>query len=175
LNVRLFVAVELPEEVRDALAAWRPRDAALRPVTAEGLHVTLCFLGWRDEAAVERIGAAVLECAAPVGALTVGEALWLPPRRSRVLAVELEDPSGQLGALAASVVGAMVDAAGHEPEKRPFLPHVTLARVRRGARAPLGDLDAPPPLRFTPTALTLFRSQLGSTGARYEPLVRAAL
>jgi RNA 2',3'-cyclic 3'-phosphodiesterase len=175
LNIRLFVAVELPGEVRDALVAWRPQDDGLRPVSANGLHVTLCFLGWRDESAVERIGAAVEEYAAPVGELTVGDGLWLPPRRPRVLAVELDDPDERLTALAASVVSAMVEAAGHEPEKRPFLPHVTVARVRRGARAPSGALDPPPALRFAPTALTLFRSHLGSAGARYEGLVRVAL
>jgi RNA 2',3'-cyclic 3'-phosphodiesterase len=175
LNIRLFVAVELPDEVRDALVAWRPGDDALRPVSADGLHVTLCFLGWRDEEAVERIGAAVKPCAAPVGELSVGEALWLPARRPRVLAVELEDPGERLSALAESVVSAMADAAGHEPEKRPFLAHVTVARVRRGARAPSGALDPPPALRFTPTALTLFRSHLGSAGARYEGLVSVRL
>jgi RNA 2',3'-cyclic 3'-phosphodiesterase len=174
-RVRLFVAAELPEAVREALVAWRPSDDGLRPVAADGLHVTLCFLGWRDDGAVERIGAAMAACAAPVGELAVGAALWLPPRRPRVLAVELDDPQERLGALAASVVRAMVGAAGHEPEKRPFLPHVTVARVRRGARAPAGDLDPPRPLRFTPTALTLFRSHLGSAGARYEGLVSVRL
>ena len=47
-------------------------------------------------------------------------------------------------------------------------PHVTVARVRRGARAPSGDLRPPPQLPFRPNALTLFRSHLGSAGARYE-------
>jgi 2'-5' RNA ligase len=175
LSIRLFVAAELPGQVRDALAAWRPRDDALRPVGVEGLHVTLCFLGWRDSEAVERIGAAVSECAAPVGEVSVAEGLWLPPRRPRVLAVGLDDPSGRLGALARSVVAAMVSAAGHEPEKRPFLPHVTVARVRRGARAPRGGLPPLPALRFVPTALTLFRSHLGSAGARYEALASVPL
>jgi 2'-5' RNA ligase len=173
--VRLFVAAELPEEVRDVLAAWCPRDEALRPVGVEGLHVTLCFLGWRDADAVAGIGAAVEKYAAPVGEVSVLEGLWLPPRRPRVLAVGLEDPSGRLGALAASVVAAMVSAAGHEREKRPFLPHVTVARVRRGARAPRGGLPPPPAVRFTPSALTLFRSHLGPAGARYEALGRTEL
>jgi 2'-5' RNA ligase len=174
-KVRLFVAAELPDDVRAALAAWRPRDGALRAVHQAGLHVTLCFLGWRDETRVGEIGAAATACAAPVGALSVQAGLWLPPRRPRVLAVALDDPHHRLAALQQRVSDAMVKAAGYEPEARPFLPHVTVARVRRGERAPRGDLPAPPALRFVPTALTLYRSRLGRQGARYEPLASAPL
>jgi 2'-5' RNA ligase len=175
LNVRLFVAVALPRDVRDALADWRPRDDALRPVATDGLHVTLCFLGWCDEDRAQAIGAAATACAAPVGELAVGDALWLPRRRPSVLAVALEDPEGELSALQRCVAEAMVDAAGHEPEDRPFLPHVTVARVRRGARAPRGELPAPPALRFAAGALTVYRSHLGRGGARYEALAAAPL
>jgi 2'-5' RNA ligase len=175
LNVRLFVAADLPDDVRAALAAWRPDDGALRVVDAQGLHVTLCFLGWRDEARAEAIGAAAAACAAPVGPLTVQAGLWLPPRRPRVLAVRLDDPEGRLAALQQRVSDAMVRAAGHEPEARPFLPHVTVARVRRGARAPRGELAPPPALRFAPPALTLYRSHMSRDGARYEPLASAPL
>jgi len=116
VNLRLFVAAELPDDVRAALAAWRPDDPALRAVDTAGVHVTLCFLGWVDEA--------------------------------RVLTIALDDPDGRLGAVQQAVVEAMVAVAGHEPEARPFLPHVTVARVRRGQRAPRGELPAPPVLRF---------------------------
>lgn len=91
-RVRLFVAADLPDDVRAALAAWRPSDGALRPVAPEYLHVTLCFLGSVAESLVEPVGAATVACAAPVGPLAVGGGLWLPPRRPRVLAVALEDP-----------------------------------------------------------------------------------
>jgi len=57
---RLFVALELPEDVRVALVAWRPRDGGLRPVAAESLHVTLAFLGWREAADADMIGALLL-------------------------------------------------------------------------------------------------------------------
>jgi RNA 2',3'-cyclic 3'-phosphodiesterase len=175
LNVRLFVAVALPDEVRSALADWRPRDDALRPVDPDHLHVTLCFLGWRDDSAVRRIGDAAMACARALPAVAVGGARWLPPRRPRVLAVELDDAEGELGALQARVSDAMVDAAGYVPEKRPFLPHVTVARVRRGARAPRGEPPEPPGLRFTPAALILYRSHMRREGARYEALASAPL
>jgi 2'-5' RNA ligase len=174
LNIRLFVAVTLPDHVRGALAGWRPRDDALRAVDPEALHVTLAFLGWRDDSAVERIGAAAMACARPVSSVTIGSARWIPPRRPRVLAVDLDD-ADELTALQARISDAMVQAAGYVPEKRPFLPHVTVARVRRGARAPRDELPDPPALRFVPFALTLYRSHLKREGATYEPLVQKPL
>ena len=64
----------------------------------------------------------------------------------------------------------------HEPEARPYLPHVTVARVRgEAAHAPHGSaLPEPPELVFDGAALTLFRSRLHPSGARYEPLARHA-
>jgi RNA 2',3'-cyclic 3'-phosphodiesterase len=173
VNVRLFVAADLPDDVRTALVAWRPRADALRGVEPDALHVTLAFLGWRDDSAVERIGAAAIAQAGPLDPVTTRAALWLPKRRPRVLTVELDDPAGGLAALQRRVSDAMVDAAGYVPEDRPFLPHVTVARVRRGQRAPRDELPPPPELAFTPTRVTLYRSQLGREGARYEPLASA--
>lgn len=174
-RVRLFVAADLPDDVRAALAAWRPSDGALRPVAPEYLHVTLCFLGSVAESLVEPVGAATVACAAPVGPLAVGGGLWLPPRRPRVLAVALEDPEGRLGEVQAAVSSAMERVAGYRPEVRPFLPHVTVARVRRGEKAPRGELAPPPEVRFAPTALTLYRSHLSPKGARYEALAGVEL
>jgi 2'-5' RNA ligase len=185
-RARLFVALDLPEPAREALAAWGREVAAadgderpLRLLPVEALHVTLCFLGWRDEGQAAEIGALALD-ALPAGApapdLAFGEAAWLPPRRPRVLAVDLVDVDGTLGDLQARVAGALHQGAAYEPEKRPFRPHVTVARVPRGARAgrPDGPV-APEPLRFAGAALTLYRSRLSRSGAEYEPLARADL
>src|SRR4051812_6445078 len=102
-RVRLFVALELPEDVRAALIAWRPEARALRPVSDEALHVTLAFLGGRDEADVERIRSALEPLGRSVGELSLGGVRWLPPRAPRVLAVDVADPSGALAALQADV------------------------------------------------------------------------
>jgi 2'-5' RNA ligase len=184
-RARLFVALDLPEPVRESLAAWGRGIAGdgagrrLRLVSADALHVTLCFLGWRDEGQAEEIAALALG-AVPEGAaappLALGAAAWLPPRRPRVLAVDLADESGALGDLQARVSDALVAGAAFEPEKRPFRPHVTVARVPRGVRA--GGREepaAPAPLRFPGAALTLYRSRLSRAGAHYEPMARAEL
>jgi RNA 2',3'-cyclic 3'-phosphodiesterase len=177
-RARLFVALDLPAEVRDVLAAWgreqTRRREGLRLVDSAMLHVTLCFLGWRGIDEAEGIGATVLACAAPVPDLALGEAAWLPPRRPRVLAVDLED-AGAVGALQRRVSDALVAAAGYEPERRPYRPHVTVARVSRGARLRAFDLEPPPPTPFRGAALTLYRSTLRRAGALYTPLARVAL
>jgi len=185
-RARLFVALDLPEEAREALAAWGREVAApdgperrLRLIPADALHVTLCFLGWRDEGQAEKIAALALgalgESAAPPR-LALGEAAWLPPRRPRVLAVDLADSDGALARLQARVSDALEVGCAFEPEKRPFRPHVTVARVPRGARAGSRDeLAPPPPLEFPGAAVTLYRSRLSRAGAHYEPLARAEL
>ncbi|MGN6217756.1 MAG: 2'-5' RNA ligase family protein [Solirubrobacterales bacterium] len=61
-RARLFVALDLPDRIREGIAAWGREalsDPALRPVPVESLHVTLAFLGYRPEKEVERIAAAV--------------------------------------------------------------------------------------------------------------------
>lgn len=177
--MRLFAALELPAAVRTALAGWATTEVGESPevrlLAPESLHLTLCFLGWRDEADVGEIGDAVSACADPVPGLALAEPAWLPPRRPRVLAVDLADGDGALAALQRRVSDALVAAAGYEPEKRPFRPHVTVARVRRGARVRAGELAVPAQLAFTGEALTLFRSRLARGGASYEPLVRVEL
>jgi len=174
-TVRLFVALDLPEAARAALVAWRgpllAREAALRPVPAEALHVTLCFLGERPAAAVEPLGEVVARCAGPVEGIALGAPLWLPRRRPRLLAVALEDRHGELGALQERLMDALVAGGRAQRETRPYLPHVTVARVRRG-EAPRagGELDPSPPCAFGGAAVALYRSHLGRGPARYEAL-----
>jgi 2'-5' RNA ligase len=94
-----------------------------------------------------------------------------------VLTVEVADPEGALTALQFGLVAALEDAIAFRPERRRFLPHVTVARVRSGHRAPPRLELAPPggPAVFAADALTLFRSRLSPSGARYEALERVAL
>jgi len=150
--------------------------SGLRLIDRRYLHVTLCFLGWREVGEVGAIAAAC-RAAAPPGtfALSLGEALWLPPRRPRVVAVELPDPSGGLGRLQAAVSAALAAQGFYEPESRPYLGHVTVARVGRGVRARSSPLPPPEAVTFDAGAVTLYRSRLERGGARYEALDTIAL
>lgn len=183
-RARLFVALDLPADVRGALSGWAREHAGglarLRLVESESLHVTLCFLGSRPATEVGEIAAACREAASGLAApaLTVGEALWLPPRRPRVLTVELSERAGSDGRLAAvqsALAGALEAGGFYEPERRPFLAHVTVARVQRDARPRREDIAPPERIRFTADTVSLYRSRLGQGPARYQALTSVPL
>jgi 2'-5' RNA ligase len=179
-RARLFVALELPAEVRRALAAWAREHTtgveALRLVSLDSLHVTLCFLGARPVAEVAGISAACGAVAGlPAPRLALAGALWLPPRRPRVLTVELADEEGRLATVQSTLARALAAGGFYEPETRPFLAHVTVARVQREARPRREELPAPAQVRFTGGPVTLYRSRLGQGPARYETLTSVAM
>jgi 2'-5' RNA ligase len=142
-----------------------------RPVAAEALHVTLCFLGTQPADRVEEIAEVVCAQATPVGPLGLGAPAWLPRRRPRALAIELHDETGALGDLAGDLARALREAIDWEPESRRLRPHITVAR---GALAPRA-LAPTPALAFEPESLTLYRSRLEPDGAAYQALARIAL
>ena len=180
-SARLFVALELPDAARDALALWQADAVAavhgLRPVRSEDLHATLCFLGSRPEAEIDQIAAACgVAAGEPVVESAFGSAVWLPARRPRVLAVALSDPDGACARLQGALSSALVAGGWYAPESRPFLAHVTVARVGRDARVRPVSLPAPPgDLAVRCSRVTLYRSRLGPSGARYEALASVSL
>jgi RNA 2',3'-cyclic 3'-phosphodiesterase len=175
-RVRLFVALDLPDAVREPLARWT-RSAFehpdLRPVRPESLHVTLVFLGYQYERDVARIAQAAFAAPAPAFALTARDVTGVPRSRPRLFALDLEDTTGSLAGWQAGLSERLHAAGVYEPEKRPFWPHVTLARAKRG-KVPRGiEVPAlPAGLRapFEATRLTLYRSTLKPQGSVYEPL-----
>jgi 2'-5' RNA ligase len=173
--VRLFVALELPSEVREALADWGATLPGLRALAMPSLHVTLCFLGERPDEQVVPITSALRSAPAPLpGPLTVDpEPLVLPRGRPRAVAVRLREQEGRLVALQAGIVRTLAERGIYSPERRAFLPHVTVARVPRGGRVSAARLAAVPSVAaFAADHVTLFRSHPGSV---YEPLARLVL
>jgi RNA 2',3'-cyclic 3'-phosphodiesterase len=180
-RARLFVALDLPEQARDELVAWRERALAgrsdLRPVAPAALHVTLVFIGYRPEDEVEAIAETVERSVAGLAAarLRAVAAKPVPPRRPRLFALDLSDEGGRAAIVQAAVADALEAAGVYEPERRSFWPHVTLARVRRGQRVARLDSEPPPGDAFDAAEVTLYRSRLSPKGARYEPLTRTRL
>lgn len=174
-RARLFVALELPDSARSALASWCASALAgvrgLRLIRPEDLHATLCFLGSRPARDIEQIAAACAVVASePPSDVALGEPVWLPRRRPRVLAVELADPDGALSRMQSALSGALVAGRWYAPESRPFLAHATVARVGRDGPGRPPRLPAPPPASVRCSRVTLYRSRLSRSGARYEPL-----
>jgi 2'-5' RNA ligase len=172
-NLRTFVALALdPGEASD-LARWADKAlagvSAVRPVPAANLHATLVFCGMlrqpeRDE----------------VARITQAEAHGVPlpalaPKRvsalGSVVAVVYE-PSGDaapLRALQARLAERLAGAGLAPREDRPWLPHVTVARARRGVRPRPGRLE-PPAARISPSGVAAYTSVPMQGGVAYRPI-----
>ena len=176
----MFVALDLPDDAREELVRWRDvilsSRSDVRPVRPEALHVTLVFLGWQDQSAAERIADAAFGAISggPPARLTAVGVKPVPPRNARLFALDLDDEDGRATAWQAAMSDALEAGGWYRPEKRPFWPHITLARVKRGERrVPPPASEPPPPAEpFDAGVLTLYRSTLRPQGALYEPLAR---
>jgi 2'-5' RNA ligase len=130
--MRLFVAIELTQEIRDELTAFLSelRDASPKAkwVRAENLHVTLKFLGETDLGKLAKVQQA-LSSIHDENLVTLnfrGLGFFPNERRPRVFWVGME-ASNNLNALAETIDREM-HTLGFPPENRPFTPHLTLAR-----------------------------------------------
>ena len=186
-RARLFVALDLPDDVRAGLINWQRTalaDPALRVVRPEALHMTLVFLGYQAEKDVKAIAKAAFDVSVQAPAVElIAEPVGVPGgKRPRLIALAAN--SDEAVELQKQVETRLVEEGFCEPEKRAFWPHLTVARVRPEApgsrKAAL--LRAPPhPLPehmfrfFRPTRLVLFKSQLRRSGAEYEPLAELEL
>ena len=188
-RARLFVALDLPEHVREGLGRWQRRelvDDALRPSRAETLHMTLAFLGYHPERAIEAIAEAAMGFPAEAPRVRLlPDPVPVPRSRPRLFAIDTD--SDDSVALQAEVERRLLEARFYEPEKRDFWPHLTVARVRserrggddrkRRRRGPPKRVESPPgPLPdellkpFLGVRIALYRSNLKPQGAEYVRL-----
>ena len=176
-SVRLFLAIELPDPVREHLREVRSRLESALPKVAytrqENLHITLKFLGDVDPKRVgditdslARISVSPIELAAervecfpargPIRVVTSAMAGTLPPLRALVEAIEQR-----------------CKFLGFEREQRAYKPHVTLGRARPVLSAKLRQTseeaaaDLFPGPSFAPGAFVLMDSKLGPKGSVY--------
>jgi 2'-5' RNA ligase len=183
-SLRLFVAVELPPEVRQALgdvaAELKARGLErLRWVRPEGIHLTLKFLGETPaerRPAIEDALSAAAEGVAP-HEVTLGRLGKFGSRQSpRVLWVDVAGDTEALETLQARV-DARIAPLGFQAEQRAFAAHLTLARVpqelARTLAGPLAEaIEAVrvPPLPIPVREVSLMRSELRREGAAYTRL-----
>lgn len=182
--MRLFVALDIPDEVRTTLAALaaklRPASRDARWVRVEGLHVTLKFIGETSAEKVESIKAA-LAAIPPRSAFSIafrGLGFFPNERRPRVLWAGVET-GPELAALAAAVETSL-EALGIAREGRAFSPHLTLARFDspRGLEALHSAIEGAAPAEFGATTAKefhLYQSVLKRGGAEYTRLATFSL
>lgn len=185
-QVRVFIAVPLDPELRDAAAGlrrWLNSTAdQLRWLPPGNLHLTLKFLGEIAEERLTKVAEAVREVARRSRRFTItltGAGAFPSARRPQVVWVGVTEGSDPLVALARDL-----DAALHRVkfprERRPFRPHLTVARARHGGRLPdlvgplesLGDLVVG---RQVVDTLVVMESQLHPSGAIYRSIEEVGL
>lgn len=169
---RLFVALRPPAAVRERLLDLMEGVPGARWQEDEQLHLTLRYIGEVDARVGDDVAAALAGLHAPaptvalVGTGRFDNALWAGVR-----------PHDALSALHRKLDAACA-RAGLVPERRAFLPHVTLARIgRRAAASPeadrwLADTAGLASAPFACPHLILYQSHLGHEGASYEPVMR---
>ncbi len=183
-RVRAFIAIDADDavarEVDRLIAELRTPHDAINWVRGANLHLTVRFLGDAvDSRLLAPLAASLAEIAAGVAPFIIrmrGTGAYPGLERPRVLWVGLESP--ELVELAGRVEAATV-AAGFEAERRPYSPHLTIARVRqphrfralrpafeRAAERDFGAIDA--------RAITLYRSRLSPDGSHYDALATFA-
>jgi RNA 2',3'-cyclic 3'-phosphodiesterase len=172
--LRLFAAVELPEQVRDALAEsvspLRERFPTARWVPLENQHVTVKFLGSTWPRLVEWVPETISGVAGRHATFAIRvEGLGAFPRvrKARVLWAGLDDAAGGLERLAADLDDAL--AREFVPEKRGFTPHLTVARFDPpvGLEPLDASFESEP---FEIDRIVLFRSHLRRPAPVYEPI-----
>jgi RNA 2',3'-cyclic 3'-phosphodiesterase len=193
--MRLFVAADLPDAAREAIAAEQKRIAsaltkeqrepsrrggALRWVKAEHSHLTLVFLGDVEDArvasVVESVGRNV--DAAPFEIVFDGLGLFPPRGAPRVLWIGVDAGADALIDLQRELA-RRIAALGIPLEDRRFHPHLTLARWRE-SRSPdrqrvLTQASTGAIARARIGGVTLYQSRLSPDGPTYTALARANL
>ena len=183
---RIFIAVALAPTLRHAVAGLEPRFSAaansLRWVAPDHLHFTLKFLGEITGAEVTRAG----EAARQVGARTrsfaitvAGMGAFPSPRRPQVVWAGVSDGADRLIALAGDLDEAL-RRMKFPRERRPFQPHLTVARVRRSGPAPdltaiLQELGGVPVGTQAVEALLVMESTLNPSGSIYSQVEEVRL
>jgi 2'-5' RNA ligase len=178
--VRLFVALDVPEAVRASLAELSARLHKICPsarwMRLEGVHITLKFIGEVPTDKVESIRQALgsLPDFAPVELRFAGLGFFPSARRPRVFWAGVE-ARPQLTALVAAIE-MKLEPLGIPPEKRPFEPHLTLARLETPERAQalsasVEELGTPQFGSETFREFHLYQSVLKRSGAEYTRIV----
>lgn len=177
---RLFVALRPPAAIRAALSQVMGGVPGARWQDDAQLHLTLRFIGEVDRRLAEEIALALPAIAAPAPEVTLAGVGQFDKRgRTDALWAALT-PHEALAALHRKVDHALV-RLGLEPERRAYLPHITLARLPRSAgHGPtierwLADHATLSSAPFTMGELILYESRLGHDGASYAPVLRHAL
>lgn len=188
---RLFWAIPVPGELYEAIAAIQleltrrlPIDV-VRWIPPINVHLTLAFLGDWPVSKVAQAAAAVAEVVEPMKPFRLRYAslgCFPSPKSPRVIWVGVTGDMDALYRLQKAVAEAMVQQ-GWQPDNKPFTPHLTIGRVRKGlgrtTLALIGKMvertKVEPFGEHAVQEIYLFKSDLKPSGAVYTPVSRIRL
>ncbi|WP_210432119.1 RNA 2',3'-cyclic phosphodiesterase [Iodidimonas gelatinilytica] len=174
MMIRLFVGLELPNEVKQSLLAMGSGVDGARWQALDQLHLTLRFIGNLDPVAAQEVRLSLQDLSVPAFSVTLqGMGLFGKPRAPRILYVGGSNPA-PLIALHEKIDRRLI-RAGLAPERRKYIPHVTLARFKgRSLRAAgyVAQHMGFSSQAFDMSHITLFQSHLGHEAAAYEVVDR---
>src|SRR4030042_2659067 len=189
-QIRSFIAIELPEEVKTGLRRIQtelklPEHTFVKWVAPDGIHLTLKFLGNISPQKVADITRVMEQASQGLGTfrLEITEVGAFPNmRQPRVLWVGIRGEVDKLVAWQQRIDDGLIPL-GFAKETRAFTPHLTLARLREGCspgdRRDFGEMVAKTPVevnyKFNVTSLNLMKSQLLPGGAVYNRLAEVKL
>jgi 2'-5' RNA ligase len=184
---RIFAAIDISDEARNAVAEYMEelgsgvanfRTGWEKP---EKLHLTLKFFGAVDDARIPQIGTVLDEISAahmPFVAELAETGVFPNSRKPRVLWLGIQNDSGKIAKIGNEIETA-ASRLGFTSEKRPFSPHLTIARIRepeKGKRLAEAHLQGRfGPIQFPVNELVLYESVLRSTGSIYRVVSRHAM
>lgn len=177
---RIFVAINLPEKIKEELSSFQKKWATLpcRWVKKENLHLTLAFLSYLNEEQLNIVFEITKEVAGKNGPFFIslnktcfGPGKKFPPR----LIWAQGEKSKELSKLKKYLDMLLAQKINFLPEKRDFLPHITLGRIKKWNFRLLEpeerpDVNIKVSLEITVNSIEVMESHLKRTGAEYEIL-----
>jgi 2'-5' RNA ligase len=165
-RLRLFLGFRLPEPAARTITGWQRDELpehGVRPVPLENLHVTIAFLGSRPAAEVGPIAGVLRDSVAGVPPPQLALVRYRETRSVGMLVFDDEDDRATR--IAEGAHRGLAELGVYEPERRPWLPHLTVVRFRERPRLrpSLPDLE---PVTMSDAAV--YMSRLRPTGAQYE-------
>jgi 2'-5' RNA ligase len=165
---RLFIAIDLPSNVRQALRAFKVEQYAVRAVAEDNIHLTLYFPGSAETALVIDLLTRFELTSRPFELQIKGVGYFVGRGGNLILWAGVE-PNSQLSVLHSELTACLM-AAGFEVERRPYHPHITLARGLRIAKSSIeqfmlenGEFRASAPVN----GISLYSSETTQSGPVY--------
>ena len=188
--LRTFIAADIPPSIQKSIQLQINNlrkiigDTSVRWVPVHNIHLTLKFLGDVSQTDVKKLTDILLTEGDSHSAFDIdinGPGSFPSSKRARVLLVRIQAPA-ELDALQRGIESACT-GVGFRPETRPFSPHLTIGRVRRGVTSPdrmkihkaLNEVKIDSPGTARVDSVHLYKSELKPTGAVYTKLFSAPL